>query len=157
MMEDLLSFAASITAFSVCGALFHMLLPEGQVKKAGEFLLALLMLFVILKPFLHTENLETVIPNLENNLQMEENVSDGEKIQKQTYDSAVKDSILSCLHKAGIEPENVVLKTSFTKDNYLLLEHVYIYVSDMSLHEKILDLLNSELEIPEELITIDAL
>ncbi len=156
MMDNLLSFAASITVFSVCSALFHMLLPEGQVKKAGEFLLALLMLFVLLKPFLHAEIPPTVLPNIEDDLQIEEEDA-GERTQKEAYDRAVKESILSSLAREKIEVENIVLKTSFTKDNYLLLESVYIYVSDLASEEKITEVLHRDLEIPKEIITVDAL
>ncbi len=147
-MESFTTWAATICVFSVVVMLYRVLFPEGNIKKTGETVIALLMLFVMLTPFfdmdLHADDL---IPKAEQYdfLEMQE---------KDAHKAALEQLIRSTLLKNGIETSEIQLQAEPDSEQYLVLSALKLTVESETSDEAVFACLENELHIPKEIIEI---
>ena len=115
-MENLKTWAATLIVFSVIILLYRMLFPKGNIQKAGETVIALLMVFLMIKPvfsFLSKEN-----GKLANGI-LVESVSVDASLDAENYlvirsveitapDSEDEQAIYDCLQTAYQIPKEII-------------------------------------------------
>lgn len=147
MMESVIIWGSSVCVFAVTVALFKAIFPQGNIKKAGETLMALLMLFVMLQPFTKLDlNSEAFLPKTEwyDYTEMQE---------KSVYDAALKQAIRNALTEKGIEIDAIQIHTETDVEQYLVLTSLELKTDADT--DRILSCLQEELDIPAEIVRID--
>lgn len=148
-MDTIRSWAVTICVFSVLVLLFRMLFPAGNVKRAGETLIALLMVFMLVSPFAKLFRAgQLTFPELQ-----EEDVY--EVGQEQVYANALQKTITEQLSNAGIEVGEIALQTELDTENYLVLSGVHLVTDSEKNDNEIRACLENTLGIPEEIVTIE--
>lgn len=148
-MEGFKVWVGTISVFSIILLLFRTLFPDGNVKKAGEVVMALLMMLIMLQPIFKIMGDSTLqMPNFET-------VDLYEIGQEQIGANGLKEKMQSVLKAKGIAVDEIVLATDLDEENYLVLSGVQISISSDNTDEEIYSCLQSELEIPPEIITIN--
>lgn len=148
-MDTIQSWAVTICVFSILVLLFRMLFPSGNVKKAGETIISLLMVFMLISPFadlLSTGDLR--FPQIQ-----EEDIYDVG--QEQVYTHTLEKAISEQLSSAGIEVEDLTLETELDEENYLVLSSVRLVTASEKSDGEICACLETSLGIPAEIITIE--
>lgn len=147
-MEDLKTWAATLIVFSVIVLLYRILFPKGNLQKAGETVIALLMVFLMIKP---------VFSLLSNNDVGLDRFADYDLYQQSEdlqESQVLADTIQTQLKAAGIETQSVTVDASFDAENYLTVRGVKITVSDSGSEQAVYDCLQTAFQIPQEIITI---
>lgn len=147
MMESVITWGSSVCVFAVTVVLFKIIFPQGNIKKAGETLMVLLMLFVMLQPFTKLDlNSETFLPKTEwyDYTEMQE---------KSAYDAALKQAICNALTEKGIDIDTIQIHTETDAEQYLILTSLELKTDADT--ERILSCLQEELDIPAEIVRID--
>lgn len=150
-MEQWTAWAISITIFSVCSVLFRLLMPDGNVKKAGDFLLSLFMVLLLVKPFIHANFSENI-----SYAPLDDEVYTVKEDTLLPYREAIRRSIEDVLEKKEIKSREIEIICEKGKDGNIILEHVTIFLYDADDKGTVLQLLEKELEIPSELITLES-
>ena len=148
-MNTIQSWSVTICVFSILVLLFRMLFPSGNVKKAGETIISLLMVFMLISPFadlLSTGDLR--FPQIQ-----EEDIYDVG--QEQVYTHTLEKAISEQLSSAGIEVEDLTLETELDEENYLVLSSVRLVTASEKSDGEICACLETSLGIPAEIITIE--
>lgn len=148
-MNTIQSWSVTICVFSILVLLFRMLFPSGNVKKAGETIISLLMVFMLISPFadlLSTGELR--FPQIQ-----EEDIYDVG--QEQVYTRTLEKAISEQLTAAGIEVEELTLQTELDDENYLVLSSVRLVTASEKSDEEICTCLKDSLGIPAEIIKIE--
>ncbi len=148
-MDTIQSWAVTICVFSVLVLLFRMLFPSGNVKKAGETLISLLMVFMLISPFADLlSSGELSFPQIR-----EEDIYDVG--QEQVYAHTLEMTISEQLSASGIEVEELTLQTELDEENYLVLSSVRLVTASDKSDDEIRTCLEDALGIPAAIITIE--
>ena len=148
-MDTIQSWAVTICVFSVLVLLFRMLFPSGNVKKAGETVISLLMVFMLISPFADLlSSGELSFPQIR-----EEDIYDVG--QEQVYAHTLEMTISEQLSASGIEVEELTLQTELDEENYLVLSSVRLVTASDKSDDEIRTCLEDALGIPAEIITIE--
>ncbi|MGN0519488.1 MAG: hypothetical protein ACI4LB_01995 [Candidatus Fimenecus sp.] len=147
-MEKIQAAVCAVGIGMTVAALFGMLFPSGNIKKAGETGLAILLLFLLVSPFLQSKNTESRI--LSDSLAYDLDTF----TKSDVYQNAVERYIQSTLTNAGIQTQSIRADVQFSDDNTILLQNVEITVSNSTDTEVLLQVLNDNLEIPPEIVTV---
>ena len=148
-MDTIQSWAVTICVFSVLVLLFRMLFPSGNVKKAGETVISLLMVFMLISPFADLlSSGELTFPQIR-----EEDIYDVG--QEQVYAHTLEMTISEQLSASGIEVEELTLQTELDEENYLVLSSVRLVTASEKSDDEICACLEEALGIPAEIITIE--
>lgn len=147
-MENLKTWAATLIVFSVIILLYRMLFPKGNIQKAGETVIALLMVFLMIKPIFSL-------------LSKENGGIDGfadydlfTKSEDTQENKVLEDTIQNQLAAAGISVESVSVDASLDAENYLVIRSVEITAPDSANEQAIYDCLQTAYQIPKEIISI---
>lgn len=147
-MEQLQATVCAVGIGITVTALFGMLFPNGNVKKAAETGLTVLLLFLLVSPFLRSGNIDSRI------------LSEGLAYDLETfstvdvYQNAVENYIQITLENAGIPTQSVRATVQLDDDNTVLLQSVQVEASKDTDTEVLLQVLVDRLEIPSEIITV---
>lgn len=148
-MNTIQSWSVTICVFSILVLLFRMLFPSGNVKKAGETIISLLMVFMLISPFAEFLSAgELTFPQIQ-----EEDIYDVG--QEQVYAHTLETTITEQLSSAGIEVEHLTLETELDEENYLVLSSVRLVTASEKSDGEICACLETSLGIPAEIITIE--
>lgn len=150
-MEQWTAWAISITIFSVCSVLFRLLMPNGNVKKAGEFLLSLFMVLLLVKPFIHANFSENISYS-----PLKDEIYTKREDTLLPYREAIRRSVEDVLKKNGIKAQEIEIICEKGEDENIILEHITIFLEDNQDKEAVLQILEKELEIPSDLITLES-
>ena len=147
-MENLKTWAATLIVFSVIILLYRMLFPKGNIQKAGETVIALLMVFLMIKPVFSL-------------LSKENGKLDGfadydlfTKSEDTQENKVLEDTIQNQLASNGILVESVSVDASLDAENYLVIRSVEIIAPDSANEQAIYDCLQTAYQIPKEIISI---
>ena len=147
-MEQLKATVCAVGIGITVAALFGMLFPNGNMKKAAETGLTVLLLFLLVSPFLRSGNIDSRI------------LSEGLAYDLETfstvdvYQNAVANYIQNTLENAGIPTQSVRATVQLDDDNTVLLQSVQVEASKDTNTEVLLQVLVDRLEIPSEIITV---
>ena len=147
-MEQLQATVCAVGIGITVAGLFGMLFPNGNVKKAAETGLTVLLLFLLVSPFLRSGNIDSRI------------LSEGLAYDLETfstvdvYQNAVANYIQITLENAGILTQSVRATVQLDDDNTVLLQSVQVEASKDTDTEVLLQVLEDRLEIPSEIITV---
>lgn len=147
-MEQLKSTVCAVGIGITVAALFGMLFPNGNMKKAAETGLTVLLLFLLVSPFLRSGNIDSRI------------LSEGLAYDLETfstvdvYQNAVANYIQITLENAGIPTQSVRATVQLDDDNTVLLQSVQVEASKDTDTEVLMQVLEDRLEIPSEIITV---
>lgn len=147
-MEQLKATVCVVGIGITVAALFGMLFPNGNVKKAAETGLTVLLLFLLVSPFLRSGNIDSRI------------LSEGLAYDLETfstvdvYQNAVANYIQITLENVGIPTQSVRATVQLDDDNTVLLQSVQVEASKDTDTEVLLQVLEDRLEIPSEIITV---
>lgn len=146
-MESVITWGSSVCVFAVTVVLFKAIFPQGNIKKAGETLMVLLMLFVMLQPFTKLDlNSDAFLPKTE--------WYDYTELQeKSAYDAALKQAIRNALTEKGMEIDAIQIHTETDAEQYLILTSLELKTDADT--DRILSCLQEELDIPAEIVRID--
>lgn len=147
-MENLKTWAATLIVFSVIVLLYRMLFPKGNIQKAGETVIALLMVFLMIKPvfsLLSKENggLDGIADY--------DFFAQSEDTQE---NRALEEAISNQLAAAGITVERVSVNASLDTESYLVVRGVEITASETENTQAIYDCLQTAFQIPQEIISV---
>lgn len=147
-MENLKIWAATLIVFSVIILLYRMLFPKGNIQKAGETVIALLMVFLMIRPVFSL-------------LSKENGGIDGfadydlfTKSEDTQENKVLEDTIQNQLASNGILVESVSVDASLDAENYLVIRSVEITAPDSANEQAIYDCLQTAYQIPKEIISI---
>ncbi|MDO4153752.1 MAG: hypothetical protein Q4E21_02750 [Clostridia bacterium] len=147
-MEKLQAAVCAVGIGITVAALFGMLFPNGNIKKAAETGLTVLLLFLLASPFLQSGNIE-------NRILTESLAYDLETFSTvDVYQNAVASYIQTTLKNAGIPTQSVRAAVQLDDDNTVLLQTVQVEVSKDTDTEVLLQVLEDCLEIPPEIVTV---
>ena len=147
-MEKLQAAVCTVGIGITVAALFGMLFPNGNIKKAAETGLTILLLFLLVSPFLQSGNIDSRI------------LSEGLAYDLETfstvdvYQNAVANYIQITLENAGIPTQSVRATVQLDDDNTVLLQSVQVEASKDTDTEVLMQVLEDRLEIPSEIITV---
>ncbi len=146
-MEKMIEWGSSVCIFAVIVVLYKIMFPQGNIKKAGEILMILLMLLVMLQPFTHLDiDADTLLSKADW-------YDSTENTESNTYDTALEQVIRATLAENGIEVEKIQLNTETDTDNYLILTTLKLKTDADA--DVICTCLKEKLGIPEEIVEID--
>lgn len=147
-MEKLQAAVCSVGIGITVAALFGMLFPNGNIKKAAETGLTVLLLFLLVSPFLQSGNIE-------NRILTESLAYDLETFSTvDVYQNAVASYIQTTLENAGIPTQSVRAAVQLGDDNTVLLQTVQVEVLKDTDTEVLLQVLEDCLKIPPEIVTV---
>lgn len=147
-MEKLQAAVYAVGIGITVTALFGMLFPNGNIKKAAETGLTVLLLFLLVSPFLQ-------LGNIENRILTEGLAYDLETFSTvDVYQNAVASYIQTSLENAGIPTQSVRVAVQLGDDNTVLLQTMQVEVSKDTDTEVLLQVLEDSLEIPSEIVTV---
>lgn len=147
-MEKLQAAVCAVGIGITVAALFGMLFPNGNIKKAAETGLTVLLLFLLVSPFLQSGNIE-------NRILTESLAYDLETFSTvDVYQNAVASYIQTTLENAGIPTQSVRAAVQLGDDNTVLLQTVQVEVLKDTDTEVLLQVLEDSLEIPPEIVTV---
>lgn len=147
-MEKMQAAACTIGVGITVVALFGMLFPSGNIKKAGETGLTILLLFLLITPFLQLNDAESRIMS-------EVSTYDTETLtQVSVYENAVECLIENTLVNAGYTVHNVDATVRFGDNNTICLENLRLSVEKEADTEAALRILQNDLEIPPEIVAV---
>lgn len=147
-MEKLQAAVCAVGIGITVAALFGMLFPNGNIKKAAETGLTVLLLFLLVSPFLQSGNIE-------NRILTESLAYDLETFSTvDVYQNAVASYIQTTLENAGIPTQSVRAAVQLGDDNTVLLQTVQVEASKDTDTEVLLQVLEDCLEIPPEIVTV---
>lgn len=147
-MEKLQAAVCAVGIGITVAALFGMLFPNGNIKKAAETGLTVLLLFLLVSPFLQSGNIE-------NRILTESLAYDLETFSTvDVYQNAVASYIQTTLENAGIPTQSVRAAVQLGDDNTVLLQTVQVEVSKDTDTEVLLQVLEDCLEIPPEIVAV---
>lgn len=147
-MESLKSWAISICVFSIVLLFYRMLFPNGNLKKTGEIVISIFLLFMMIQPFTNLQtDAETLLPQT----QWEDFYDSG---QTAYYTAALESAVADSLAKIGVQTEQVDAKAVLDEEHYLVLSALELTVSAEISDTEIKAHLENDLEIPQEIITI---
>lgn len=147
-MEKLQAAVCAVGIGITVAALFGMLFPNGNIKKAAETGLTVLLLFLLVSPFLQSGNIE-------NRILTESLAYDLETFSTvDVYQNAVASYIQTTLEKAGIPTQSVRAAVQLGDDNTVLLQTVQVEVAKDTDTEVLLQVLEDCLKIPPEIVTV---
>lgn len=147
-MENIKVWAASLCVFCVVLLFYKMLFPSGNLRKTGETVIALLLLFLMLRPFKAIEA-NAVASSWEREW---EAVYDGQEANYHT--AGLEAAIADALEGIEVYPSDIQVQADMDAQQYLVLSGVQLTVSTEKTDGEIKDCLLKALEIPETLITI---
>lgn len=147
-MEDLKTWAATLIVFSVIVLLYRMLFPKGNLQKAGETVVALLMVFLMIKPVFSLLSNDDVGLDRFADYDLYQQSEDSQESQ------VLADTIQTQLKAAGIETQSVTVDAGLDAENYLIVRSVKITVSDSVSEQAVYDCLQTAFQIPQEIIII---
>lgn len=147
-MEKLQAAVCAVGIGITVAALFGMLFPNGNIKKAAETGLTVLLLFLLVSPFLQSGNIE-------NRILTESLAYDLETFSTvDVYQNAVASYIQTTLENAGIPTQSVRAAVQLGDDNTVLLQTVQVEVLKDTDTEVLLQVLEDCLKIPPEIVTV---
>lgn len=147
-MEKLQAAVCAVGIGITVAALFGMLFPNGNIKKAAETGLTVLLLFLLVSPFLQSRNIE-------NRILTESLAYDLETFSTvDVFQNAVASYIQTTLKNAGIPTQSVRAAVQLDDDNTVLLQTVQVEVSKDTDNEVLLQVLEDSLEIPPEIVMV---
>lgn len=147
-MENLKIWAISICVFSVILLFYRMLFPNGNLKKTGETVISILLLFMMIQPFTKLKtDAETLLPKT----QWEDFYDSG---QTAYYTAALESAVSDSLTAIGVQADEIHANADLDEENYLVLSALEVTVSTEKSDAEIKAQLQKDLEIPEEIITI---
>lgn len=147
-MEKLQAAVCAVGIGITVAALFGMLFPNGNIKKAAETGLTVLLLFLLVSPFLQSGNIE-------NRILTESLAYDLETFSTvDVYQNAVASYIQTTLENAGIPTQSVRAAVQLGDDNTVLLQTVQVEVAKDTDTEVLLQVLEDCLKIPPEIVTV---
>lgn len=147
-MEKLQAAVCAVGIGITVAALFGMLFPNGNIKKAAETGLTVLLLFLLVSPFLQSGNIE-------NRILTESLAYDLETFSTvDVYQNAVASYIQTTLENAGIPTQSVRAAMQLGDDNTVLLQTVQVEVAKDTDTEVLLQVLEDCLKIPPEIVTV---
>ena len=147
-MEQLQATVCAVGIGITVAALFGMLFPNGNMKKAAETGLTVLLLFLLVSPFLQSGNIE-------NRILTESLAYDLETFSTvDVYQNAVASYIQTTLENAGIPTQSVRAAMQLGDDNTVLLQTVQVEVAKDTDTEVLLQVLEDCLKIPPEIVTV---
>lgn len=147
-MEKLQAAVCAVGIGITVAALFGMLFPNGNIKKAAETGLTVLLLFLLVSPFLQPGNIE-------NRILTESLAYDLETFSTvDVYQNAVASYIQTTLENAGIPTQSVRAAVQLGDDNTVLLQTVQVEVAKDTDTEVLLQVLEDCLKIPPEIVTV---
>lgn len=147
-MNDLKTWAATLIVFSVIVLLYRILFPKGNLQKAGETVIALLMVFLMVKPIF------SLLANDNGTLERLTEYDLYAQGEEAKENQILEDAIYAQLSVAGIEAESVRVEAELDAENYYVIHCVDITVPDSVSERVVYDCLYSSLEIPKEIIKI---
>lgn len=147
-MENVKVWAASVCVFCVVMLFYKMLFPSGNLKKTGETVMALLLLFVMLRPF--------------GDLRVDAGALSGidaldaafDADETPSYAEPLKTAVAEALAGIDVYPSDISVQADLDAEQYLVLSGVRLTVSTEKTDEEIKACLSESLEIPETLVTI---
>lgn len=147
-MEKLQTAVGAVGIGITVAALFGVLFPNGNIKKAGETGLTVLLLFLILTPFLHTGEGEIHI------LREMEAYDAYTYTQTQVYKSAVETFIQDTLLNAGIPTQAVQAEIQCGDVGEIVLKNVLIAAKNETDATLLIKILQEQLGIPPEIVSV---
>lgn len=147
-MDNLKTWAATLIVFSVIVLLYRILFPKGNLQKAGETVIALLMVFLMVKPIF------SLLANDNGTLERLTEYDLYAQGEEAKENQILEDAIYAQLSVAGIEAESVWVEAELDAENYYVIHRVDITVPDSVSEQVVYDCLYSSLEIPKEIIKI---
>lgn len=147
-MENVKVWAASVCVFCVVMLFYKMLFPSGNLKKTGETVMALLLLFVMLRPFGDLR--------VDAGAFSESDVWEDffETNDTPSYAEPVKTAVAEALAGIDVYPSDISVQADLDAEQYLVLSGVRLTVDTEKTDEEIKACLSDRLEIPETLVTI---
>ncbi|MEG0545888.1 MAG: stage III sporulation protein AF [Oscillospiraceae bacterium] len=122
-MDSIKVYVLNICIVSVLTAVFRILIPNGNIKKAAEIVMSLLLLSIILIPLLSMKN-----PTFSNSNNLNLSAKTNEEIFSDinTNNQAIRNAITNELLNSGIKAENIEVETHKDEQNYIIIESVMI-------------------------------
>lgn len=147
-MENLKTWAATLIVFSVIILLYRILFPKGNIQKAGETVIALLMVFLMIKPVF------SLFSNENGKLDDFTDYDFFTQSEDTQENKVLEDTIQNQLAAAGISVESVSVDASLDAENYLVIRSVEITAPDSEYEQAIYDCLQAAFQIPQEIISV---
>ncbi len=148
-MEAFRTWAVTLGVFAVVVLLMRLLLPPGRIQKAGNAVISLVAVYLIVSPFgaLLAKGTLTfpTLPELETQ-QSETGAA---------YEAALRSTIVQTLENAGVKVLEAELQTTVDAEQYLVLTGLRIRTNAPQTDAKIRTVLRESLGIPEEIVTIE--
>ena len=147
-MENLKIWAATLIVFSVIILLYRMLFPKGNIQKAGETVIALLMVFLMIRPVF------SLFSNENGKLDDFADYDFFTQSEDTQENKVLEDTIQNQLASNGISVESVSVDASLDAENYLVIRGVEILAPEAEDAQAIYECLKTAFQIPQEIISV---
>ncbi len=131
LIEGIKSWAFSVCAAAVCGAVMNMLLPEGSEKRIFKTVLCLFMLCSILSPILSMDfsALSTETDFKENRAQTEGITEELLAFSANEAENTIINDTAAALAEKGITADNISVEVNILPDGSINISRFVITVS----------------------------
>ena len=147
-MMTVQSVVAALGVSMAVGALFSILFPNGNIKKAGETGMTVLLLLLLVSPILpFKDKTKRAVSNTES-----ENAYTYS--QTQIYKGAAEQYIYDTLENGGIPVESVEISVFSSETNEIVVKQVEITASEHTDIAAIKQFLQEQLTVPPEIVTV---
>ncbi len=131
LIEGIKSWAFSVCAAAICGAVMNMLLPEGSEKRIFKTVLCLFMLCSILSPILSMDfsALSTETDFKENRAQTEGITEELLAFSANEAENTIINDTAAALAEKGIAADNISVEVNILPDGSINISRFVITVS----------------------------
>lgn len=147
-MEHLQAAVGTVGVGITVAALFGMLFPSGNIKKAGETAIAILLLFLLISPVIRArpEKSGVLAEDAEQDLYAFS--------EEAVYKNAVEILITNTLFESGIAVQSVNAVVKINDGNAIQLLAVTVICDEKTDVGALTNVLQTQLEIPTEIVAV---
>lgn len=148
-MENIKLWILSVCIFSVIISIYRILLPNGNIKKAGVTVLSILLIFVMVKPLLTAKDKEFAFDIGDDLFSEAETLN-----EKNIYKEAIIKTVSNELEKNSISFENITVDMNIASDSNIEIINICLSVNSDLTDDNIKQRLEDDTGFSKEIITI---
>lgn len=149
-MESFKIWILSVCVFSVVLSLYKLLLPEGNIKRAGETVFSLLLLMVMVSPLMQVKNKDFSFHFTASDIFSEQ----AAKAEVRPYKEAVEKAVSDALSAKQIEHNEVLADMNIENETNIIINNIFISVKDGTDEDTVRQAIAENTMISADVITI---
>ena len=153
-MEEIKSWAFSVCVASICGAIFNMLLPEGNLQKTLKCVISIYFLSVVISPFSEIVSFDFSKENIINIDKYSEYYDENEfdDITEASLEEKITEETKKILSEKEIDSGDIFIKVNISDENSINITKFTVILSGCENPDALKDEMKHRIGIEPEII-----